>query len=720
MEEKNKNENEKTRQLSVDATYSKGEFMTTNQGVKILDDQNSLKAGPRGGTLMEDFHFREKMTHFDHERIPERVVHARGSGAHGYFELFESMSSYTSASFLQEAGSKTPVFVRFSTVVGSRGSADLARDVRGFSTKFYTEEGNYDLVGNNIPVFFIQDAMKFPDLVHAIKPEPDNEIPQASSAHDTFWDFISLMPESMHMIMWLMSDRTVPRSYRMMEGFGVHTFRFINAEGQSTFVKFHWKPVLGVHSVAWDEAQKISGIDADFHRKDLWDAIEEGNFPEFLLGVQLVEEKDEHLFDFDLLDPTKLIPEEVVPVKIIGKMTLNENPRNFFAETEQVAFHPGHLVSGIDFTNDPLLQGRLFSYTDTQLIRLGGPNFHEIPINQPLIPLHNNQRDGFSRRQINVGKVGYNPNTMAAGCPFQAGRKDGGYAHFTEHIDAHKVRERSDSFRDHFSQAKLFFNSQSAIEKKHILDTFLFELGKVKRVEIRERMTELLSKVDENLSKKVADGLGIQVISEPIPPLNHSFPADSDPDRFQPIVNDPKPSSVKSSPALSMENTVKNSVATRKIAVLISDGFEQKSFNSIKKSLIDSGAKVVLISNRLGKITDDQGDIVEINMTYKTSSSVLFDAVYVTGGAESDFTLPEVSDALEFIEEAFKHCKTLAFSGTGLELFHSTRAGSKMKGITDAESQLFNVGVLTNPSPEAFITAITQHRFWNRETLNLI
>ena len=445
--------------LEKDRQSADNQLLTTNQGLLINDDQNSLKAGERGSTLLEDFILREKITHFDHERIPERVVHARGSGAHGFFQLYESLGEYTKAKFLNDTEKTTPVFVRFSTVAGSRGSTDLARDVRGFSIKFYTDEGIYDFVGNNIPVFFIQDAIKFPDLVHALKPEPDNEIPQAASAHDTFWDFISLMPESMHMIMWLMSDRTLPRSYRMMEGFGVHTFRLINEEGISHFVKFHWKPLLGVHSVAWDEAQIISGKDPDFHRRDLWEAIENGNFPEWELGVQIMAEEDEHKFEFDLLDPTKLVPEEIVPIKRIGKLTLNRNPDNFFSETEQVAFHPGHLVPGIDFSNDPLLQGRLFSYTDTQLSRLGSPNFHEIPINRPVAPVVNNQRDGLMRQAISTDKVSYHPNSIGGGCPFQAKAAQGGFTSYQERIDGNKIRERSKSFFDHFSQAILFYNS---------------------------------------------------------------------------------------------------------------------------------------------------------------------------------------------------------------------------------------------------------------------
>ena len=560
-------ENQKIKSLADHTEDSSNELMTTNHGVKINDDQNSLKAGNRGGTLLEDFILREKITHFDHERIPERIVHARGSGAHGIFQVYKSMSSLTKANFLQNPSAEIPVFVRFSTVAGSRGSSDLARDARGFAVKFYTEEGNFDLVGNNIPVFFIQDALKFPDLIHAVKPEPHNEMPQAASAHDTFWDFISLMPESAHMILWVMSDRALPRSYRMMEGFGVHTFRFINEAGESNFVKFHWKPLLGVHSIAWDEAQVISGKDPDFHRRDLWNAIESGAFPEWELGIPVVPEADEHKFEFDLLDPTKLIPEELVPVQRIGKMTLNRNPENFFAETEQVAFHVGHIVPGIDFSNDPLLQGRLFSYTDTQLIRLGGPNFHEIPINRPVVPVHNNQRDGFMRQQINKGRVSYNPNSLASGCPFQAKMAEGGFNSFAEKIDAKKIRERSQSFFDHFSQARLFFNSQSDHEKNHIVDALSFELGKVETEAIRVRMLGILSQVDKGLATQVAYNLGLHVPKKPEQPMNHSIPADGDPMKFQPIKVE---SSLKSSAALSMENTVKDSIKTRQVAILFS------------------------------------------------------------------------------------------------------------------------------------------------------
>src|SRR3984885_11683409 len=481
--------------------------LTTQQGTPVFDDQNSLKIGARGPTTLEDFHLREKIFHFDHERIPERVVHARGFGAHGFFENYESLADITAADLFQRAGEKTPAFVRFSTVAGNKGSADLARDVRGFAVKLYTQQGNWDIVGNNIPVFFIQDAIKFPDLIHAAKAEPDRDFPQAQTAHDNFWDFISLMPESMHMIMWVMSDRAIPRSLRMMEGFGVHTFRMINEAGKSVFVKFRWKPLLGVHSVAWDEALEISGKDPDSHRRDLHDAIESGAFPEWELGIQVVDEKDEHKFPFDLLDPTKLIPEELVPVQKIGKMVLNRNPDNFFSETEQVAFHPGHLVPGIDFTNDPLLQGRLFSYTDTQLTRLGGPNFAQIPINRPIVPVHNNQRDGHMRQTINQGKSSYNPNSIGGGCPFQAKMAEGGFTSHTERIDAVKVRARSRSFFDHFSQATLFFNSQSEAEKNHLVNALRFELGKLTIPAIRERMVGLLTQVDKTLAAQVAEGL---------------------------------------------------------------------------------------------------------------------------------------------------------------------------------------------------------------------
>lgn len=703
----------KEQQLQAHTEDSAGAQMNTDQGVPINNDQNSLKAGGRGPTLMEDFIFREKITHFDHERIPERVVHARGAGAHGVFEVYESMASYTKAHFLGQPGRKTPVFVRFSTVAGSRGSTDLARDVRGFAVKFYTEEGNFDIVGNNMPVFFIQDAIKFPDVVHAVKPEPHNEIPQAASAHDTFWDFISLMPESTHMIMWLMSDRAIPRSFRMMEGFGVHTFRLVNEQGDATFVKFHWKPLLGVHSVAWDEAQKISGKDPDFHRRDLWEAIESGNFPEYELGVQLVAEKDEHSFEFDLLDPTKIIPEELVPVQRIGKLTLNRNPDNFFAETEQVAFHVGNIVPGIDFTNDPLLQGRLFSYTDTQLIRLGGPNFHEIPINRPIVTVHNNQRDGFMRQQINKGRTSYHPNSLGGGCPFQAKWAEGGYASYAEKIDANKVRARSTSFFDHFSQARLFYQSQSVPEKKHMVDAFSFELGKCETVMIRKRMLGILSLVDETLAAEVAVQLGLPVPDKPEQPINHSIPADGDPEQHEPI---PKKSKLKESAALSMANTVKNTIRSRKIAVLAANGVDALSINEMKKALIDEGAIAEVIAPKLGAITAENNAEIMADKSLLTAASVLYDAVYVPGGTNSVAFLAADPDAIHFLNEAYRHCKAIAVDEAALPVLESTYFAKRIPTHGDKNIE---EGVIVHDDraqlAKQFISAVALHRFWDRE-----
>lgn len=702
-------ESRKNIDLEKNSSTGKDEFLTTNQGLKINDNQNSLKAGNRGSTLLEDFILREKITHFDHERIPERIVHARGSAAHGYFQVYDSMQKYTKAGFLQDPKVKTPVFVRFSTVAGSRGSTDLARDVRGFSVKFYTNEGIYDLVGNNMPVFFIQDAIKFPDLVHAVKPEPDNEIPQAASAHDTFWDFISLMPESMHMIMWVMSDRAIPRSFRMMEGFGVHTFRFINEKNKSVFVKFHWKPLLGVHSVVWDEAQIISGKDPDFHRRDLYENIASGNFPEWELGVQIVEEKNEFGFNFDLLDPTKLIPEEIVPVKIIGKLTLNRNPDNFFAETEQVAFHPGHIVPGIDFTNDPLLQGRLFSYTDTQLSRLGSPNFHEIPINRSITPVNNNQRDGHMRQTIVTDKTSYEPNTLGGGCPFQAKAVEGGFTSYTERIDANKIRERSKSFFDHFSQAKLFFNSQSQPEKEHLIKALTFELGKVKTPAIRIRMLGLLSQVEITLAEKVAEGLGAKV-PKPEFPLNHSIPADGNPRDFQPISVE---QGIDSSSALSMKNTIKKP-DTRKVAVLASGGVDDKSYNSITASLKKAKALPVLIAPHLGNIISKSGNQIKADESFLTASSVLFDAVYVPGGQKSIETLLTIPEAAEFINQSYKHFKPIGVNKEAIELLKQTDVITKFHKDGN-DKQLFTEGVLIDKGTEEFIKGVAHHRYWDRK-----
>lgn len=708
-------DNDKTRSLEPFMEDSTGELMNTNTGVKINDDQNSLKAGDRGASLLEDFILREKITHFDHERIPERVVHARGSGAHGVFKLYEPLGQYTRAQFLNDTSIETPVFVRFSTVAGSRGSTDLARDVRGFAVKFYTQEGNFDLVGNNMPVFFIQDAIKFPDLVHAVKPEPDNEIPQAASAHDTFWDFISVMPESAHMIMWLMSDRAIPRSYRMMEGFGVHTFRLVNAEGVSHFVKFHWKPLLGVHSVAWDEAQNISGKDPDFHRRDLWDAIESGNFPEYELGLQIVPEEDEFKFEFDLLDPTKIIPEELVPVIRVGKMTLNRNPENFFAETEQSAFHIGHVVPGIDFTNDPLLQGRLFSYTDTQLIRLGGPNFQEIPINRPIVPVHNNQRDGYMRQTINRGKVSYGPNSIGDNYPLQAKASEGGFTTYPERIDARKIRARSKSFLDHFSQAKLFFHSQSDPEKNHMIEAFSFELGKVQSAEVRTRMLGILSMVDKGLAAEVAFALRLPVPEDPELPVNRSFPADADPADYDPIILE---GSLARSPALSMANSPKDSIKTRKIAFLAADGVDATALNTVKTALEAEGAIVEVIAPRLNYILSEMNEEVPVHHSFLTAASVLYDAVYVPGGTNSVATVEAEADAVHFLNEAFKHCKAIAADAQAMQVIESTYFAKKIPADFSDESVLLD-GIVISDDPaqlaRQFIAAIAQHRFWERE-----
>ncbi|MBC7873889.1 MAG: catalase, partial [Ferruginibacter sp.] len=572
-----------------------------------------------------------------------------------------------------------------------------------------------DIVGNNIPVFFIQDAIKFPDLIHAVKPEPHNEIPQAGSAHDTFWDFISLMPESMHMIMWVMSDRAIPRSLRMMEGFGVHTFRLINAEGASHFVKFHWKPLLGVHSVAWDEAQKISGKNSDFHRQDLWEAIESGAFPEWELGVQVVPEEDEHKFEFDLLDATKIIPEELVPVQRIGKMTLNRNPDNFFAETEQVAFNPGHLIPGIDISNDPLLQGRLFSYVDTQLSRLGSHNFQEIPINRPISPVHNNQRDGHMRQTINTGRVSYEPNTLGGGCPFQAKAGEGGFTSFPERIDSYKIRTRSKSFLDHFSQATLFFNSQSDAEKAHIIDALCFELGKVETKAIRERMLTLLSNVDMALAAPIAVYLGIDIPKYNGGQLNGSYPADADPASYQSVL---VKSSLERSETLSMENTIKNTILTRRIAILVADGVDDNTLVKMKNSLEAEGGVVHLVAPKLGMVSAKNDAEFPVTKSFLTTASVLYDAVYVPGGTNSVASLAAEPDAVHFLNEAFKHCKPIAADTAALQVLDETYFSRKLPMELTEESVMTTgiaVGDDIKQLSALFIKAIAQHRFWERE-----
>ncbi len=704
-------QDEKQRDLLINKSDGTNKFLTTDQGVRINDDNNSLKAGERGPSLLEDFILREKITHFDHERIPERIVHARGSGAHGFFEVTNPIPELTKAGFLQEKGLKTPVFTRFSTVAGSRGSTDLARDVRGFSVKFYTQEGIYDLVGNNVPVFFIQDASKFPDLIHAVKPEPHNEIPQAASAHDTFWDFISLMPESMHMIMWAMSDRAIPRSYRMMEGFGVHTFRLINEAGESVFVKFHWKPKLGTHAVAWDEAQKISGKNPDFHRQDLWEAIEAGNFPEWNLGVQIIPSKDENKYEFDLLDPTKLVPEELVPVTIVGRMVLNKNPDNFFAETEQIAFHPGHVVPGIDFTNDPLLQGRLFSYTDTQLSRLGSPNFHEIPINRSVAPVHNNQRDGHMRQEINTGRVSYHPNSLGGGCPYQAKIAEGGFSSFNERIDAHKIRERSESFNDHFGQAKLFFNSQTSAEKSHIVKALRFELGKVETTAIRLRMLGLLSQVDQELAEKVAIGLGATVPPVLETPLNHGVSPENENGKQESTTVE---QSVKSSDALSMLKNPTNSptIASRKVAIICADGVSEAAVSNMKKALLQEDAKGCIVAPHLGAVISDTDGEIHADFSFLTASSVLFDAVYIPDGLGLS-VLAESDEVNEFLNDAYKHCKVIGADGRAVSLLSAANFASKINN--DDQGLIVTKEVAGEKFTKDFIQAMGKHRFWDRE-----
>ena len=677
-----------------------GETLTTNQGLRISDNQNSLRGGARGPTLLEDHILREKIMHFDHERIPERVVHARGAAAHGTFEVYESMRKYTKAGFLQDPKVKTPVFVRFSTVAGFRGSADTARDVRGFAVRFYTDEGNFDLVGNNVPVFFIQDAIKFPDLIHSVKPEPHNEIPQASSAHDTFWDFISMVPESMHTVMWAMSDRAIPRSFAMMEGFGVHTFRFVDAQGKSCFVKFHWKPVLGVHSLVWDEAVKLAGKDADFHRRDLWDAIDQGHYPEFEFGVQVVPEEDEHKFDFDLLDATKLIPESMVPVQMIGKMTLNRNPDNYFAETEQVAFHPGHLVPGIDFSNDPLLQGRLFSYTDTQLSRLGSPNFHEIPINRPIAVVDNNQRDGHMRQTIVKGRVSYEPNTLGKGCPMQRPWEQGGFVSYPQPMEGEKIRVRSETFADHFSQPALFWRSQSNWEQDHIVAAFCFELGKLEVAAVRERMVSVLTQVDKKLAQRVADGLGMAVPASPAG-------AEDVPRTDKPKVD----------AALSMANTHNDSIAGRKIAVLVADGVDAAAIETARNALEAGGAAVKLIAPRIGPIDSAEDGAIKVDHSFPTVSSVLFDALYVPGGSSAE-ALCSNAHAVLFVKEAYKHGKAIAASGNGVALITKAAQSSGTGEEKFRGPGIFIVKSMDVEFLKRFTEGIAHHRFPERADIN--
>ncbi len=675
---------------------SSGRKLTTNLGVPVADNQNSLKAGVRGPALLEDFILREKITHFDHERIPERIVHARGSGAHGYFECYKSMESVTRASLFSEAGKVTPVFVRFSTVIGERGSSDTPRDVRGFAVKFYTDEGNWDLVGNNMPVFFIQDAMKFPDLIHAAKPEPHFAMPQAATAHDTFWDFVSLMPESTHMLMWAMSDRALPRSYRMMEGFGVHTFRLVNAEGQSTMVKFHWRPKAGVHSLDWDECVKLYGADPDFHRRDLWEAIEAGAFPEWELCFQMFSEEEAERFTFDVLDATKIVPEELAPLVPVGKMVLNRNPDNFFAETEQVAFCAAHIVPGIDFTNDPLLAGRIHSYQDTQISRLGGPNFHEIPINAPVAQVHNNQRDGMHRQAINRGRVAYEPNSLGGGCPFQAG--GAGFKSFREPVSGDKVRAKPEKFADHFTQATLFYNSQSPIEKRHILRGFRFELTKVQVPAVRQRVVSMLANVDRQLAEELAAELGMPM-PDPMPRL---------------LEQPPKPE-VDVSPRLSMFSLPGDGdIRTRRVAILIADGVDGGAAEALHSGLASLGAVPRFVGVRLGAVRAKDGQMLEAEVSLETTPSVLYDAVAVPGGHHVAL-LCTVGHAVEFIKDQYRHAKPMLFLDEGSDLLENAGASCKLASGAPDPGVVLGCGSATEEALREFVRAIGQHRHHARE-----
>ena len=669
-----------------------GRMLTTNQGIPISDNQNSLKAGLRGPALIEDFVLREKITHFDHERIPERIVHARGSGAHGYFEAYDALTDITMAAPFAEAGKITPVFVRFSTVAGERGATDTARDVRGFAVKFYTDRGVWDIVGNNIPVFFIQDAIKFPDLIHAAKPEPHHGMPQGATAHDTFWDFASLSPESTHMLMWIMSDRALPRSYRMMEGFGVHTFRLINAEGKSTFVKFHWKPVLGTHSLVWDEAVKISGADSDFHRRDLWEAIEAGVYPEWELGFQMFTEEQGEAFSFDYLDSTKLVPEELIPVTPVGRMVLNRNPDNFFAETEQVAFGTGNVVPGIDFSNDPLLAGRHHSYLDTQISRLGGVNFHELPINASLAPVYNNQRDGIHRQAIPRGRVAYEPNSLGGGCPFQGGMQ--GYVSFPQPVEEVKVRGKSEKFADHYTQATLFYESQTDVEKAHMVGAFRFELSKVGVPAIRQRMLAGLVNASPDLAARVAAGLGMDV-PEPLPKA----------------LTAPVTPEVAASPALSLMASPGNGdVRGRKVAILIADGVDTASVTSVQTALVAAGVVAMLVASRLGTI-DGAGGPLEATATMENSPAVLFDALVLPDGTDGLDRLRALGRTNEFIQNQYRHCKTILALGASTSLLEA--AGIEMT-LPGGEA---DPGLMAGDASQvqAFLQGLARHRHYERD-----
>ncbi|MEZ4421886.1 MAG: catalase [Gemmatimonadota bacterium] len=666
-----------------------GPVLTTQQGVPVSDDQNSLKAGPRGPTLLEDFHFREKLFHFDHERIPERVVHARGYGAHGYFETYESLADVTRADLFQRAGEKTPAFVRFSTVAGNKGSPDLARDVRGFAVKLYTKEGNWDLVGNNIPVFFIQDAIKFPDLIHAAKPEPDRGFPQAQTAHDNFWDFISLMPESIHMVMWIMSDRAIPRSFRFMEGFGIHTFRMVDADGRSTFVKFHWKPLQGLQSVVWNEAVKINGADPDFHRRDLWDAIGSGNLPQWELGLQLFDEDFAERFEFDVLDATKIIPEEQVPVRRVGRLVLDRLVDNFFAETEQVAFCTQNVVPGIDFSDDPLLQGRNFSYLDTQLKRLGGPNFTHIPINAPKCPMHLFQQDGHMAMKNPVGRANYEPNSWSGETrgPREAPH---GYRTHPADVAGPKLRVRPDSFADHYSQARQFYISQTEIEQRHMAEALTFELSKVETPAIRERVVSHLLHVDEALAEQVADGLGLEGMPEAA-------------DAARPTRTDLPPSD-----ALSIVKNGPDSFAGRKVGALVTHGVDADVLDALREALESEGAMLEIVAPTVGGVEASDGSWIEGDEMLGGGPSVLYDAVVLLPSADEVEALAAQPAARDFVADAHQHMKFIGYLPAAEPLFEKAGVEWEDDGLVDLTS---GDGCTT------FVSACRALRFWDRQDL---
>ncbi|WP_210136487.1 catalase [Staphylococcus sp. GDK8D68P] len=661
--------NKKQEQLNEVKKDNDGRAMTTNNGVKVSEDENTLTVGERGPSLLEDFHFREKIMHFDHERIPERIVHARGFGAHGEFQVYEDLSEYTSADFLTHPEKTTPVFVRFSTVQGSKGSPDTVRDVRGFATKFYTEDGIFDLVGNDIPVFFIQDAIKFPDLIHAVKPEPHNEIPQGGTAHDTFWDFFAQNPESTHTTVWAMSDRGIPKNFRQIEGFGIHTFRLVNSEGQSYFVKFHWKPLQGLESLVWDEAQILHGKDIDFHRKDLYESIEKGDYPEWELALQIIRPEQEFDFDFDILDPTKIWPEDQVPIKKVGKMTLNQNVTNVFDETEQAAFHPGHIVPGIDFSNDPLLQGRLFSYTDTQISRLGGPNFNQIPINRPVNEVHNNQRDAMHQMNVNKGQVAYHKNGLNNNEPHTTSKEEGGYEHYQEKVEGRKIQKRSESFKDYYSQAKLYLNSLTQDEFNHTVDGFSFEIGMCDSIMVKQNAVNQLNKVDRTLAERVAKNVGVDVPSE----------------------NEEVSSEAKDS-QLTMEK-YDIPLQGHSVAVVINGNISEDTLKAYAETFIENKLNYAFVGQHPKKISEDFG----ITETYNTAHPTLFDSLIVL----SDGT--DINPNAEaFAELNYKHGKPLVVNS------------AVAKGLSDAKINLEAPGVFISDKPQVIIQAFKKVRYWDR------